>query len=129
MKNVNAEKKYCGDVTIWTYPLPPVTIGHHFRVPPFPLPRWRPFWTTSYELSICDAFAIWYYFYNLKNVKNTTKSNTPTWVIFTFFKLCKWYQIAQSITYMTPNSLTWKRIGSISELSFIWIFCTEYNKI
>ena len=73
--------------------------------------------------------AIWYYFYNLKNVKNTTKSNTPTWVIFTFFKLCKWYQIAQSITYMTPNSLTWKRIGSISELSFIWIFCTEYNKM
>ena len=46
-------------------------------------------------------YAIWYHFYNLKNVKNThggvrllnfTKSNTPPWVFFTFFKLYKWYQ-------------------------------------
>ena len=50
--------------------------------------------------------AIWYHFYNLKNAKNTykgtcnfTKNNTPPWVFFTFFKLYKWYQIAQSITY------------------------------
>ena len=28
-----------------------------------------------------------------------TKSNTPPWVLFTFFKLCKWYQIAQSISH------------------------------
>ena len=52
----------------------------------------------------------------LKNVKNThggvlllaklqakacnfTKSNTPSWVFFTFFKLYEWYQIAQSTTY------------------------------
>ena len=51
----------------------------------------------------------------LKNVKNThggvlllvklqasacsfTKTNTPSWVIFTFFKLYKWYQIAQRTT-------------------------------
>ena len=27
-----------------------------------------------------------------------TKSNTPPWVFFTFFKLYKWYQIAQRIT-------------------------------
>ena len=49
----------------------------------------------------------WYHSYNLKNVKNTpgvlllvklqavacnfTKSNTPPWVFFTFFKLCTWY--------------------------------------
>ena len=28
-------KKYCGGVTIWTYPplAPYVTISHHFRVP------------------------------------------------------------------------------------------------
>ena len=26
-----------------------------------------------------------------------TRSNTPPWVFFTFFKLYKWYQIAQSI--------------------------------
>ena len=25
--------------------------------------------------------------------------NTPSWVFFTFFKLCKWYQIAERITY------------------------------
>ena len=53
--------------------------------------------------------AIWYHLYNLKNVKNThggvlllvklQKSNTPPWVFLTFFKLCKWHQIAQSVTY------------------------------
>ena len=34
--------------------------------------------------------AIWYHLYELKNVKNThgqkSKSNTPPWVFFTFFK-------------------------------------------
>ena len=57
-------------------------------------------------------YAIWYHLYNFKNSKNTnggvlllvklqaiTKSNTPPWVFFTFFKLYKWYQIAQRITY------------------------------
>ena len=57
-----------------------------------------------------------YHLYNLKNVKNThggvlllvklqaeaesnfIKSNTPPWVFFTFFKLYKWYRIAQRIT-------------------------------
>ena len=57
-------------------------------------------------------FAIWYHFYNLKNVKNTregvlllvklacnsTKSSTPPWVFFAIFRLYKWYQIAQRIT-------------------------------
>ena len=57
---------------------------------------------------------IWYHLYNLKNMANThggvlllvqaevcnfTKSNTPPWMFFTFFKLYKWYQIAQRITY------------------------------
>ena len=62
-------------------------------------------------------YAIWYHLYNLKNVKNTyggllflgkfqalacnfTKSNTPSWVFFTFLKLYKWCQIAQRITYV-----------------------------
>ena len=56
--------------------------------------------------------AIWHNLYNLKNVKNThggvlllvklqAKSNIPPWVFFTFFKLYKWYQIAQNITYKT----------------------------
>ena len=59
--------------------------------------------------------AIMYHLYNFKNVKNThggvlllikfqalackfTKSNTPRWVFFTFFKLYEWYQIPQRIT-------------------------------
>ena len=48
--------------------------------------------------------AIWYHLYNLKNVENVakacnfTKINTSSWVFFTLFKLCKWYQIAQRIT-------------------------------
>ena len=29
-----------------------------------------------------------------------TKSNTSPWVFFTFFKLSKWYQIAQRIMYL-----------------------------
>ena len=44
---------------------------------------------------------IWYHLYNFKNVKNANggvKSNTPPWVFFTFFKLYKWYQLAQHIT-------------------------------
>ena len=59
---------------------------------------------------------IWYYLYNFKKVKNThggvlllvkfhtkawnfTKSNTPSWTFLILFKLCKWYHIAQRITY------------------------------
>ena len=55
-------------------------------------------------------WAIWYYLYNLKNVKNThggvlilcnvTKINTPPWVFLTFVKLCKWCQIVQRIIYV-----------------------------
>ena len=60
--------------------------------------------------------AIWYYLYNLKIVKNTqrgvlllvklqtkscsfNKSNTFPWVFFTFFRLHKWSQIVQSVSY------------------------------
>ena len=60
-------------------------------------------------------YAISHQLYNLKNMKNThggvlllvklhaeffnfTKSNTPPRVTFTFFKLYKWYQIAQSVS-------------------------------
>ena len=30
---------------------------------------------------------------------NFTKSNTPPWVFFTFFKLYEWYQIAKTTTH------------------------------
>ena len=62
------------------------------------------------------------YLYNLKNVKNThggmlllvklqvkacnfTKSNTSSWVFFIFFKLCKWYQIVQSVSYLKYQNI------------------------
>ena len=51
-------------------------------------------------------WAIWYHLHNLKNVKNThgrvlllvklQAFSIPPWVFFTFFKLNKWYQIAQN---------------------------------
>ena len=60
--------------------------------------------------------SIWYHLYNLKDMKNThggvlllikmqalacnfTKSNTPPWMFFAFFKLYSWYEIVESITY------------------------------
>ena len=52
-----------------------------------------------------------------------TKNNTPPWVFFTFFKLYKWYQIAQNITsefaintWELKNSweqLFWGNLGSM----------------
>ena len=57
--------------------------------------------------------AIWYYLYNLKNVKNShggvlilvkLQVKTPSWVFFTFFKLYKWHQIAQRSTYLSWHS-------------------------
>ena len=48
---------------------------------------------------------IWYNLYNLKvaDACNFTKSNTPLWVFLTFLKLCKWYQIVQSIIYLVDQ--------------------------
>ena len=31
---------------------------------------------------------------------NLAKSNTPSWVFFTSFKLYNWYQIEQSVSYV-----------------------------
>ena len=59
--------------------------------------------------------AISYHLYNLKMVKNIhgvvlllvklqtcnfTKSKNPPWVFYTFLKLYKWYQMAQSVLYI-----------------------------
>ena len=38
-------------------------------------------------------------------VCNFTKNDIPPWVFFTLFKLCKWYQIAQNITYIFDKVL------------------------
>ena len=81
--------------------------------------------------------AIWYHLYELKNVKNThggvlilvkfqasacnfTKINIPPWVFFAFFKLHKWYQIAQRITYIKFSVKNQKKI--------IIDFCWNYLK-
>ena len=71
---------------------------------------WNPYVFSFYCLSYVMLCAIWYHLYNLKNVKKHpwrsvafskvavfTKSNIPPWVFFSFFKLYKWYQIAQHI--------------------------------
>ena len=36
---------------------------------------------------------------NFSKVARFTEINTPPWMFFTFFKLYRWYQIAQRITY------------------------------
>ena len=74
----------------------------------FELKIWgQGFWRESISISsYVMRCAIWYHLSNLKNVKNShggvlllvnnfTKSNNPPWVFSTFFKLFKWYQIAQ----------------------------------
>ena len=34
---------------------------------------------------------------------NFTKSSTPPWVFFTFFELCKWYQIVENNTFSNKS--------------------------
>ena len=40
------------------------------------------------------------------SVNFSTKINTHPWVFFTFFKLNKWYQIAQCTTYFDISCMT-----------------------
>ena len=63
-------------------------------------------------MPICDALRDLVPFVQFKNREkhpwrsvnfNFTKINTPPWVFFTFFKLYKWHQIPQPITYCTDN--------------------------
>ena len=68
-----------------------------------------------YHLYIALVPLRWYHLYNFENVKNIhervlillklqalacnfTKINTPPWVFLAFYKLYKWYQMAQRIT-------------------------------
>ena len=62
---------------------------------------------------------------------NFTKSNTPPWVFFTFFKLYRWYKIAQRITiyhreycfYLTKwNHLVFWNYVNIPDLIFDVIY-------
>ena len=51
-----------------------------------------------------------------------SKSNTPPWLFFMFFKLYKWYQIAQRTTYYTRNHF------KIYINLLGWIACNSRNK-
>ena len=55
-----------------------------------------------------------------------TKSNTPTWVFFTLFKLYKWYQIAQSI-FILRKLLS--RVLSFSRLFNVQFFLMRIKPI
>ena len=55
-------------------------------------------------MSLLLALNIFDALHDLAKACNFTKINTPIWVFFTFFKLYKWYQIVQRITYSRPYS-------------------------
>ena len=78
-------------------------------------------------------YAIWYHLYNWKNVKNSlrgpkacnfTKSNIDPWVFFIFFKLHKWYQIAQRISYIWDQF----SIEFLDFFCFFFFFFRAWNK-
>ena len=52
---------------------------------------------------------------------NFTKSNSPLWVFFTFLKLFKWYQIAQSITCIQLKFLPF--LSGTGEVNNILLEC------
>ena len=57
----------------------------------------------------------------LQEACNVTKSNIPSWMFFTFFKLYGWYQIAQSITYdMLPSPVNRVRWIISDDLKCNW---------
>ena len=59
--------------------------------------------------------AIWYHMYNLKNVKDTHEGVLLCEVAAARFKLYKWYQIAQRITWKCKRSFVFcYLIGTIS---------------
>ena len=83
--------------------------------------------TLTFKFIYVMLCAIWYHLHNLKNVKNThagvlllvklqasacsfTKSNTPLWVFFTFLKLSKSYEIAQTV-YIFTSWEAWRIIN------------------
>ena len=60
-----------------------------------------------------------------------SKGNTPPWLFFTFFRLYKWYQIAQSITYTDSISTSFFFIyfsqSCVSHVSVISLLGFELN--
>ena len=54
-----------------------------------------------------------------------TKSNIPPWVFFTFFELCKWYQIAQNITNLIPGIYLKPPVAWREEM----LYCNEMRSL
>ena len=54
--------------------------------------------------------------------QKTCNLYSPPWVFFTFLKLCKWYQIAQSITYRTTREIETKKYFKGAEVLLITSF-------
>ena len=58
---------------------------------------------------------------------NFTKNNTLPWVFFTFFKLYKWYQIAQSIAYYFfiqtegRSLILWRRFFKSTNMHIVFL--------
>ena len=73
--------------------------------------------------------AIWYHLYNLKNVKNTHGGmlllHYSMEFFFKFFKLYKWYLIAQSVTYF--QYYVWHSIYVylVKSIIFCWWCCYQ----
>ena len=76
-------------------------------------------------------FAIWYHLHNLKNVKIThvgllllVKLQAKS-VFFTFFKLYKWYRIAQNITFYLGKSRKKSYMGNSSDKGYVESHCRQ----
>ena len=76
-------------------------------------------------------FAIWYHLHNLKNVKSThggvlllVKLQAKS-VFFTFFKLYKWYRIAQNITFYLGKSRKKSYMGNSSDKGYVESHCRQ----
>ena len=69
---------------------------------------------TAWKIFVFRVFLV-RIFPNSDWIRILTKSNTPPWVFFTFFKLCKGYQIAQRITTRVLNNLAHSNLGSFGK--------------
>ena len=86
-------------------------------------------------LTFVMSSAIWYHLCNLKNVKNAhggvsllVKSNTPQRAFFAFFKLYKWYQITQIITYVFSNYVVCSVVCPCSFSHMLPVYCRRKGK-
>ena len=66
-----------------------------------PFYEWRTFWMTPCENcnpTFTRSFALIMVLEQTKTFAQIRKSDTPPRVFFTFFKMCKWYQMARNVS-------------------------------